>query len=119
VDVDDVARANLLAVGTLAPGVYNVGSGRANSVAELARTLLRVAERDGAPETPGLFRVGDPRHMIADVTRLKAAGWEPRQSLETSVREYWQWLGEQPHLDSYFEGADHLMERTGTVRQAR
>ncbi len=119
VDVEDVARANLLAVGTLAPGAYNVGSGRANTVAELARILLRVAERDGTPQTPGLYRLGDPRHVIADLTRLKGAGWEPRQSLETSVRDYWQWLREQPSLDSYFEGADHLMERSGTVRQAR
>ena len=119
VDVDDVARATVLAVAGLAPGIYNVGSGRANTVGELARILLRVAERDSTPEAPGLYRLGDPRHMIADVSRLKAAGWEPRQGLETTVREYWQWLGEQSNLDSYFEGADHLMERTGTVRQAR
>lgn len=119
VDVDDVARANVLAVEGLPPGVYNVGSGRANTVAELARTLLRAAEREGTPEAPGLYRLGDARHVIADVTRLKAAGWEPRQSLETSVREYWQWLSEQPALDSYFEGADHLMEFTGTVRRAQ
>jgi dTDP-L-rhamnose 4-epimerase len=119
VDVDDVARANVLAVGPLAPGVYNVASGRANAVAELARILLRVAERDGTPETRGLYRLGDPRHVIADVTRLKAAGWEPKQNLEGTVRDYWQWLRAQPNLDSYFEGADHLMERTGTVRVAR
>lgn len=119
VDVEDVAGANLLALGGLAPGVYNVGSGRANAVAELARILVRAAEREATPETPGLYRLGDPRHVIADVKRLKAAGWEPRLSLETSVRDYWQWLREQPNLDSYFEGADHLMERTGTVRQAR
>ena len=39
--------------------------------------------------------------------------------LEAMAREYWQWLQAQPNLDTYFEGADHLMERTGTVRVAR
>jgi dTDP-L-rhamnose 4-epimerase len=119
IDVEDVARANLLALGPLAPGVYNVGSGRANTVAELARILLRVAEREDAVQTGGLYRLGDPRHVIPDITRLKAAGWEPKVGLEATVREYWQWLRDQPNLDSYFEGADHLMERTGTVRMVR
>ena len=86
---------------------------------DLARTLLRIAERDLVPETPGRYRVGDPRHVVPDVSRLKAEGWEAQSGLEAMVREYWQWLQQQPNLDTYFEGADHLMERTGTVRVAR
>ncbi len=119
VDVEDVARANLLALETLSPGAYNVGSGRSHTVVDLARTLLRVAESDLSPETPGRYRIGDPRHVIPDVSRLRAAGWEPRVGLEATVREYWQWLRQHPSLDAYFEGADHLMERSGTVRAVR
>jgi dTDP-L-rhamnose 4-epimerase len=119
IDVDDVGRANVAALESLAPGIYNVASGRAHTVMDLARTLVRIAERDVVPETPGHYRVGDPRHVVPDVTRLKAAGWEAQAGLETMVRGYWQWLHEQPNLDSYFEGADYLMERTGTVRIAR
>lgn len=118
IDVEDVARATVLAL-TLPPGTYNVGSGRAHTVLDLARTLLRVAERPQAPQTPGRFRVGDPRHVIPDVSRLKAADWEAKVGLEAMARDYWQWLCQQPNLDSYFEGADHLMERSGTVRAVR
>ncbi len=50
---------------------------------------------------------------------MKAAGWEAQVGLEAMAREYWQWLQAQPNLDTYFEGADHLMERTGTVRVSR
>jgi nucleoside-diphosphate-sugar epimerase len=96
-----------------------VASGRAHTVADLARTLLRVAGREPAVETPGRYRVGDPRHVVPDVTKLKAAGWEAQAGLEAMAREYWQWLQEQPNLDAYFEGAEYLMERTGTVRVAR
>src|ERR1700730_5131587 len=75
VDVEDVARANVAAINGLPRGAYNVASGRAHAVIDLARTLLRVAERDLTPETPGRYRVGDPRHVVPDVSRLKAAGW--------------------------------------------
>jgi dTDP-L-rhamnose 4-epimerase len=119
VDVEDVARANLASVSSLGPGIYNVASGRGHTIADLARTLLRIAERDLVPETPGMYRLGDARHAIPDVSRLKATGWEPQVSLEAMARGYWQWLNEQPDLDSYFEGADYLMERTGTVRVSR
>jgi dTDP-L-rhamnose 4-epimerase len=119
IDVDDVARANVVALADLAPGAYNVASGRAHTVSDLARTLLRVAERDMIPDMPGRYRVGDCRHAVPDVTRLRATGWEAQLGLEAMARAYWQWLQEQPNLDTYFEGADHLMERTGTVRVSR
>jgi dTDP-L-rhamnose 4-epimerase len=119
VDVADVARANLAALEGLPSGAYNVASGRAHTVLDLARTLLRVSDRDLVPETPGRYRLGDARHVVPDVSRLKATGWEPQSALEAMAREYWQWLQEQPNLDTYFEGAEYLMERTGTVRVAR
>jgi dTDP-L-rhamnose 4-epimerase len=119
IDVDDVARANLAAVTGLPSGAYNVASGRAHTVMDLARILLRVAERTATPETPGRYRIGDPRHVVPDVSRLKATGWEAQTDLTAMAREYWQWLQEQPNLDAYFEGAEYLMERTGTVRVTR
>ncbi|HEX3630163.1 MAG TPA: NAD-dependent epimerase/dehydratase family protein [Candidatus Dormibacteraeota bacterium] len=119
VDVEDVARANLTALGDLPVGTYNVASGRAHTLMDLARTLLRAANRDLLPETPGRYRVGDARHVVPDVSRLKAAGWEAQLGLEAMARGYWQWLSEQTNLDTYFEGAEYLMERTGTVRVSR
>jgi dTDP-L-rhamnose 4-epimerase len=119
VAVEDVARVNLAALTTLPPGIYNVASGRAHTVLDLARTLMKVAEVDLQPEIPGQYRLGDPRHVIPDVTRIKGAGWEAGIALEAMARDYWHWLKQQPNLDSYFEGAEYLMERTGTVRLAR
>src|SRR5436305_4336670 len=119
IDVEDVARANVAALAGLSPGAYNVASGRAHTVMDLARILLRVAEREMTPETPGRYRVGDARHSVPDVSRMKAAGWEAQIGLEPMARGYWQWLQAQPNMDTYFEGGDHLMERTGTRRAAR
>jgi hypothetical protein len=30
-----------------------------------------------------------------------------------------EWLRQQSGLDTYFEGAEHLMEKTGTLRAVR
>src|SRR5260370_816622 len=86
---------------------------------DLARILLRVAERDVAPETPGRYRVGDARHAVPDVSRMKAAGWEAQSGLETMAREYWQWLLAPLNLHTHYDGADHPLELTGTVRGHR
>ncbi|HYM49960.1 MAG TPA: SDR family NAD(P)-dependent oxidoreductase [Candidatus Limnocylindrales bacterium] len=119
VHVADAARATLVAAQGLPVGVYNVGSGKAHTVLDLARTLIRAADRSVTPEVPGRYRIGDPRHVIPDIGRIRAGGWEPQISLEAMAREYLQWLERQPNLDAYFEGADYLMERTGTVRFTR
>ncbi len=118
VDVDDAARANLLALEhPEAPfQAFNVGGMQAGTLLEYARTIARCFEGAPAPEVPGRFRWGDTRHLISDNSRLKALGWEPQISFETSARSYADWLREQPGLDTYFEGAEHLMEKMGTLR---
>src|SRR5256886_5081389 len=119
IDVEDVARANVAALAALPSGASNVATGRAHTGLAPARILPGGAQRELTPETPDRCRVGDARHAVPDVSRLKATGWEAQSGLEGMARAYWQWLQAQPNLDTYFEGADHLMERTGTVRVAR
>jgi dTDP-L-rhamnose 4-epimerase len=67
VHVDDVARANALAieaVGGRGPGVaaYNVCSGRPVSILDVARA---VAGEGPAPQVTGRYRLGDVRHVVA------------------------------------------------------
>jgi UDP-glucose 4-epimerase len=69
INVDDVVRANLLAARSTCGGAYNIGSGRATSVAELAASIsATVAELTGRPQVPvdrGPARLGDIRHSVA------------------------------------------------------
>lgn len=80
--VTDVARAFLAAAGADVSGVaLNVGSGRPQSVNELAE-LLGPAERVGLP-----WRPGEPDCTHADVTRIEQLlGWRPQVSLAEGVR---------------------------------
>ena len=67
VHVDDVAAANLAAVGTEPLGFepFNVCSGRPISIIDVAKRLCEV--RGGTePVVTGEYRSGDVRHIVAD-----------------------------------------------------
>jgi len=86
--VEDVARANLLALTSpLAPGkVVNVGTGRETSILELCRLLLTLTGRRLEP-VHAEPRVGDVRRSVADVRRAKEVlGFEARITLEEGLR---------------------------------
>ena len=89
-DVRDVVRAYRLLVTDGTPGeAYNVCSGRAVSVEELANTLLGMARRPMKLVTdPGLQRPVDIPVLVGDSTRLsKATGWAPTVSLEQTLAD--------------------------------
>jgi dTDP-L-rhamnose 4-epimerase len=73
VHVDDVARANVLALRAVAdrPGfaAYNVCSGRPITIGDVAALVARGAKEPREPEVTGRFRVGDVRHVVASPRR--------------------------------------------------
>jgi dTDP-L-rhamnose 4-epimerase len=121
VNVADVARANLLALEQPGPGqaVYNVGGGRALTVLEFAKTMLEVAASPLEPVVPGLFRVGDTRHTVSDISALRQLGWEPSKSIDQSIREYLEWVGTQRDTLKYITQAEEAMRTQEVLRQAR
>ncbi len=93
-DVRDVVRAYRLLGSRAAPaGPYNVCSGVAVSVAELMRTLARVADREVAHSVdPARVRAHDVMEVRGDATRLReATGWEPEIALETTLADAVAW----------------------------
>ena len=74
VHVDDVARANLLAIEALADlgstfETYNVASGRPISIGDVAGLVARGSSSDLRPRVTGKFRVGDVRHIVASADK--------------------------------------------------
>jgi GDP-4-dehydro-6-deoxy-D-mannose reductase len=89
-DVRDVVRAyRLLVENGVAGEVYNVCSGRAVSVKELADALLGMAVRPmHLVIDPGLQRPVDIPVLVGDMTRLaKATGWAPTIPLEQTLAD--------------------------------
>ena len=88
VHVYDVARFVEAVVDRGASGVFNVGSGRAVSIGELARLVMRLAGIvDGPVYAPP--RPGDIRHSVADISKARGLGWEPLVRLEEGLRGLW------------------------------
>jgi dTDP-L-rhamnose 4-epimerase len=120
VTVWDVARANLIALEDPRTDfqAFNVGGGKALTVLEYAHLVGRALDRPVAPEVPGRFRVGDTRHIISDISRLRALGWEPRGSLEEAARAYAAWAQQQPGFRDYTDEGLATMARQGVVKLA-
>jgi dTDP-L-rhamnose 4-epimerase len=115
VHVYDVAQACRLALeGERAAGnVFNVGSGQAYTIREIANRIANVLGReDLRPEITGQYRVGDIRHCFADITRARETlGYEPRVSLEDGMVELAGWLEGKIAIDRVAEARAELATR--------
>ncbi len=97
VHVDDIVQANLLAMDSpVGEGVFNVGTGRAKSVNEIAALLCARLAPDCRPAHEQAHRA-ELRYSIADIGRIGAAlGYRPVHTLEGKIDEV---------IDYYRQGA--------------
>lgn len=85
--VDDVAEANLAAMGQDARGVYNVGTGIETSVNELFRVLVGLTGSD-AKEVHGPAKLGEQIRSVIDPSRIKQElGWEIKVDLADGLKQ--------------------------------
>ena len=92
IHVDDVVRANLLALDSSACDHLNVGTGRQADTNTIYRLI---AERMGKPldAEHGLDRPGDLRASALDHAKIsRELGWKPRVSLEDGVAATVDWF---------------------------
>ena len=89
--VGDVARATLAALGHEG-GVFNVGTGRETSVAELYELCARVAGSDRAAEHAPA-RLGELQRSFLDPTlAADTLGFRAMVDLEDGLRSTWDWI---------------------------
>jgi dTDP-L-rhamnose 4-epimerase len=101
VSVDDVVRANLLAMEKPADGVaLNVGSGEPVTVRQVAHVLGECMGNSIPAEITGKYRAGDVRHCFADITAAgRILGYQPKVRFVEGFRELAEWLGQQSAED--------------------
>jgi dTDP-L-rhamnose 4-epimerase len=98
VSVYDIVQALLLSAEEEAAAgkAFNVGSGRAVTVNEVAATLASVLGTDVEAQVVGKYRVGDIRHCFSDISLAREVlGYEPRVTFEQGMQELVAWLQEQ------------------------
>ncbi|HEX8359122.1 MAG TPA: NAD-dependent epimerase/dehydratase family protein [Longimicrobium sp.] len=106
VSVHDIVQALLLAAEEEAAvgKAFNVGSGRAVSVREVAQTLAEVMGVEVEPQLTGKYRVGDIRNCYADISLAREVlGYEPRVTFEAGMEELVEWLREQERPEDKVE----------------
>jgi dTDP-L-rhamnose 4-epimerase len=86
-------------------------------VFEFARMMVEASGQDVEPLVPGEFRVGDTRHTVSDISRIRELGWEPTIPVETNVREYLEWIERQAPSHDHLLTAERVMAQTGVVRR--
>jgi len=85
--VKDVVRANILAAGSDATGVFNIAGGRQISIQELAESIIELT--GSASEVEHLdVRQGDILHSLADISKARdGLGWKPDYTLQQGLAE--------------------------------
>lgn len=92
VSVQDVVRANILAMQRDAVGTFNIGTGDGVAIRDLARVVMEIGglSREPVFEKP---RPGDIRESVADISRARdVMGFRPRVHLADGLRETMDWF---------------------------
>jgi dTDP-L-rhamnose 4-epimerase len=114
VSVNDVTRACRLALEAPVEteGVFNIGSGSAHTILEIAQALGSTVGRNGIrPVITRKYRVGDIRHCFADIGRARRElGYEPRVTIEQGLKDYTGWLMDQMADDRVETAAGELVQ---------
>src|SRR5579871_2020020 len=117
--VEDIAHANLLAATTdkLDGLPANVGSGTATSIRDLYEMLAGALGCRLPPVLRGEFRPGEIRHLTADISRARTAGFTPRTGLPAGLERYLAWVRRQADVRDYFAAAEAILGTKGIVRR--
>lgn len=114
VHVSDVAAAFAKAVqtGISLNCVINVGSGMATSVMNVAKSLCRAFGAEERVRVTGQFRLGDIRHNMADVSRLRdRLGLLPTVELDQGLARFASWVGTQPLPEDRLDQANEELSK--------
>jgi len=87
--VDDIVQANLRAAIAGEPGsVYNIGTGSATTVRDLAAVLMELTGLQGTIEEAA-FRAGEVRRSVADIARARRdLGYAPEFDIRAGLTRF-------------------------------
>ena len=117
--IDDVVAATVSGIEYETPlvDVFNVGFGAGTDVLTITNTLQRLLGQSVPIEISGQFRLGDIRHNLADLTKIRAVlGYEPTIPVEEGLCRFVAWVkSEQVHVDRY-EGSLRELRMKGLLK---
>jgi dTDP-L-rhamnose 4-epimerase len=113
--IDDVVEATKLAMFSKQADthVFNVGSGVATTVSEVAYALQKHYSSNVDISVSGNYRLGDIRHNKADISKVqKVLGFEPKVMFEEGIRLFSTWvLNQELQEDNYNKSIQQLKDK--------
>ena len=95
VHVKDIVQALVLAMEKpeAKHEVFNVGTGQAFTIKQIAETLAEHVNPQITPVIENKFRLGDIRHCIADISKIQSMlGYSPKYRFEDGIQELISWV---------------------------
>lgn len=96
---------------------YNVGTGKAVSVIEVAETLKKRYESDVNISISGNYRLGDIRHNFADIDSIQRdLGFQPQYDFQKGIQLFTEWVNAQPVEEDNYEQSIEEMKQKGLYK---
>ena len=117
--IDDVVDATVLALEKKEANhqIFNVGSGVATTVSEVANTLRELYDSNVGINISGKYRLGDIRHNYADLSKIKnALGFSPKFNFKTGITEFVNWVKTQNIQEDKYANSLKELKQKGLIK---
>jgi len=117
--IDDVVDATILGIEKEEANghVFNVGTGVATDVLEVANSLIKAYNINVPVTVTGRFRLGDIRHNYADLTKIKKRlGFEPKVYFKEGIQRFSAWVLEQEIQEDKLSKSLEEMKKKGLLK---
>ncbi len=90
--VEDVARANVLALRKKARGAYNVGTGKETTVNQIFKKIVKISQIK-MKEVHGPAKPGEQRRSSLSYAKIKKElGWQPKVNLDEGLKKTFDYI---------------------------
>jgi dTDP-L-rhamnose 4-epimerase len=117
--IDDVVMATALGIEKKeADGeIFNVGTGMATTVLEVANMLVKNYGIDVPVQVTGNYRLGDIRHNYADTSKIeKLLGFKPSVTFKEGLKKFTDWVSSQLIMESRYDESIQEMKEKGLMK---
>lgn len=117
--IDDVVEATILALEKEEANhqIFNVGSGEATSVTQVANSLKKLYGSNVNISIGGSFRLGDIRHNYADLNKIKnLLGFTAKFDFQTGISRFVDWVKTQEVKEDKYEQSLNELKNKGLIK---
>lgn len=117
--IDDVVAATFAGIEQEAANgqVFNVGTGVATTVSEVAQLLLNYYGSNVHLQVTGNYRLGDIRHNLADISKIeRLLSFKPAVDFKEGLKRFTEWVNRQEIQKSKYEDSITEMKEKGLLK---